>query len=60
MKVPPLYNAKKGKVVKLKRPIYELKQSGRSRNEEINVFLTKNSRDYAHQVASTVKDIGRW
>lgn len=42
MKVPPLYKTEEGKVVKLRRPIYGLKQSRRNWNEEINVFLTKN------------------
>lgn len=41
MKVPLLYEIE-GKVAKLKRPIYGLKQSGRSWNEEINIFLIKN------------------
>lgn len=42
MSVPPLYKVEEGKVVKLKRPIYGLKQSGRNWNTEIDVFLTKN------------------
>jgi len=41
MKLPPLYDAKKGEIAKLLRPIYGLKQSGRNWNEELNEFLIK-------------------
>ena len=41
MKLPPLHNSEKGKVAKLLRPIYGLKQSGRNWNEELNEFLIK-------------------
>lgn len=39
MRLPPLYDAKEGKVAKLLRPIYGLKQSGRNWNEELNEFF---------------------
>jgi len=39
MRLPPLYKAEDGAVAKLLRPIYGLKQSGRSWNEELNRFL---------------------
>lgn len=41
MKPPPLYQAKEGTVVKLLRPIYGLKQSGRNWNKELDEFLMK-------------------
>lgn len=54
-----LYKTKEGKVVKLKRPIYGLKQSGRSWNTEIDVFLTKNGFKRLRS-SSCVYCKGRW
>lgn len=41
MKLPPLYDGEEGKVAKLLRPIYGLKQSGRNWNEELNESLMR-------------------
>jgi len=39
MKLATYHNAEEGKVVKLLRPIYGLKLSGRNWNDELNKFL---------------------
>jgi len=59
MIAPPLYKIGEGETVKLKRPIYGLKQSGRSWNTEINSFLTKNGFTRL-QSSSCVYCKGRW
>lgn len=42
MKLPSRYENHSTKVAKLLRPIYDLEQSGRNWNNEIDEFLTTN------------------
>nr|XP_034194668.1 uncharacterized protein LOC117610925 [Osmia lignaria] len=59
---PPLYEVKEGTVVRLLCPIYGLKQSGRSWNQELNDFLTdlKSVTDTVRHITERyeAKDLG--